>query len=88
MIKQITSRQNLLKAMRQVQKNHGSAGIDHMPVTRLSEHMSIDKFALTNKVKAGEYLPQAILGVEIPKENGNLPVGKAGKRLLGIPTYY
>ncbi len=41
--------------------------------------MSIDKFALANKVKSGTYLPQAILGVEIPKENGK-------KRLLGIPT--
>ncbi len=65
--------------MRKVQKNHGSAGVDHMPVTTLSELLSIDKEKLTTKVLSGKYLPQAILGVEIPKGNGK-------KRLLGIPT--
>ena len=69
----------MLQAMRKVQKNHGSAGVDHMPVTKLSELMSIDKEELTAKVRSGKYLPQAILGVEIPK-------GKGKTRLLGIPT--
>ena len=69
----------MLQAMRKVQKNHGSAGVDHMPVTKLSELMSIDKEELTVKVRSGKYLPQAILGVEIPK-------GEGKTRLLGIPT--
>jgi len=69
----------MLQAMRKVQKNHGSAGVDHMPVTKLSELMSIDKEVLTETVRSGKYVPQAILGVEIPKGNGK-------KRLLGIPT--
>lgn len=50
-----------------------------MPVTKLSELMSIDKEELTGKVRSGKYLPQPILGVEIPKGNGKT-------RLLGIPT--
>ena len=50
-----------------------------MPVTRLSELLSIDKEELTNDVRSGKYFPQPILGVEIPKGNGNT-------RLLGIPT--
>jgi len=79
MIEQIITRKNLLQAMRKVQKNHGSAGVDHMPVSKLSEFMSIDKTELTEKVQSGKYLPQAILGVEIPKGNGKM-------RLLGIPT--
>lgn len=79
MIEQILTRKNLLQAMHQVQKNHGSAGVDHMPVTKLSELLAIDKEELTTKVQSGEYLPQAILGVEIPKGNGKT-------RLLGIPT--
>jgi group II intron reverse transcriptase/maturase len=79
MIKQILTRKNLLRAMYQVQRNHGSAGVDHMPVTKLSEFMSIDKEELTRKVHTGKYLPQAILGVEISKGNGKM-------RLLGIPT--
>ena len=79
MIEQILTRKNLLKAMWQVQKNHGSAGVDHMPVTKLSELLLIDKEELTENVRTGKYLPQPILGVEIPKENGKM-------RLLGIPT--
>ena len=80
MIEQILTRKNLLQAMRKVQKNHGSAGVDHMPVTKLTELLSIDKEELTAKVRSGKYLPQPILAVEIPKGN------KGGTRLLGIPT--
>ena len=79
MIEQILSRKNLLQAMYKVQKNHGSAGVDHMPVTKLSELLAIDKEELTATVRSGKYLPQAILGVKIPK-------GKGKTRLLGIPT--
>jgi len=79
MIEQILTRKNMLRAMYQVQKNQGSAGVDYMPVSKLSELLSIDKGELITKVLLGSYLPQAILGVEIPKGNGNT-------RLLGIPT--
>ncbi len=79
MIEQVLTRKNLLRAMYKVQKNHGSAGVDHMPVTKLSELMSIDKDVLTEEVRSGRYLPQPILGVEIPK-------GEGKTRLLGIPT--
>ncbi len=70
MIEQILTRKNLLQAMRQVQKNHGCAGVDHMPVTKLSELLAIDKEELTATVRNGKYLPQPILGVEVPKGNG------------------
>ena len=79
MIDQILSRKNLLQAMYKVQKNHGSAGVDHMPVTKLEELLAIDKEELTAEVRSGTYLPQPILGVEIPK-------GEGKTRLLGIPT--
>jgi RNA-directed DNA polymerase len=79
MIEQVLKRKNLIQAMKKVQKNHGSAGVDHMPVTKLPELLAIDKEELTAKVRSREYLPQPILGVEIPK-------GKGKTRLLGIPT--
>lgn len=79
MIGQILKGNNLLKAMHNVQKNKGSAGIDHMPVTKLPELLAINREALTNKVLSDKYLPQAVLGAEIPKGNGKT-------RLLGIPT--
>ena len=79
MIEQILTRKNLLQAMYKVQKNHGSAGVDYMPVTKLSEILAIDKEELTVAVRNGKYLPQPILGVEISK-------GEGKTRLLGIPT--
>ena len=69
----------MLHAMHRVQKNHGSAGVDDMPVSKLPELLAIDKEELTAAVRSGKYLPQPILGVEIPKGNGKM-------RLLGIPT--
>jgi group II intron reverse transcriptase/maturase len=79
MIEQVLTRKNLLYAMHQVQKNRGSAGVDRMPVTKLSDLMSVNRDELTERVHSGKYLPQAILGVKIPKGNGKM-------RLLGIPA--
>lgn len=56
MIEQILKRSNLLQAMYKVQHNHGSAGVDHMPVTHLSELMAIDQPALIDKVRSNAYL--------------------------------
>jgi len=67
MIEQILTRKNMLRAMKQVQKNRGSAGVDRMAVTKLSDLMSIDKIELTERIRSGKYLPQAILGV-VPNE--------------------
>ena len=63
MIEQILTRKNLLQAMYKVRQNHGSAGVDGMPVSRLSDLLAIDKEELTTTVRSGKYLPQAILGV-------------------------
>jgi RNA-directed DNA polymerase len=79
MIEQILERKNLLRAMYSVQKNKGSAGVDRMPVAKLTEVMLINKEVLTENVRSRKYKVQAILGVEIPKGNGKT-------RLLGIPT--
>jgi RNA-directed DNA polymerase len=66
-------------AYRQVMSNQGSAGVDGMSVKSLSAHLKSNGDKITTAVCAGEYLPQAILGAEMPKGNGRL-------RLLGIPT--
>ena len=79
MIKQITTRKNMLQAMRNVQKNKGSAGVDRLPVDDLPELLAIDRENLIDIVLSGQYLPQPILGIPIPKDSG-------GTRLLGIPT--
>ena len=69
----------MLKAYRQVVSNQGSAGVDGMSVKELSNHLKINRDKIVAAVCKGSYLPQAILGVEIPKSNGKT-------RMLGIPT--
>lgn len=69
----------MLKACHQVVSNKGSAGVDGMSVTKLSDHWEENQRRIATSVCNGKYLPQAILGVEIPKSNGKT-------RLLGIPT--
>lgn len=57
----------------------GTAGVDGMPVKALYEYLTNNRERIESALREGKYLPQAILGVEIPKSNG-------GERLLGIPT--
>jgi RNA-directed DNA polymerase len=79
MIEKVLHRGNLLLAYRQVRANQGSAGVDGMSVQELSAHLQVNREAIATAIINGQYLPQPILGVEIPKNNGQ-------KRLLGIPT--
>jgi len=79
MIAQVTHPYNLQKALRQVVVNKGSAGVDGLKTTQLADYFREHKTALLEDIKNDRYLPQPILGVEIPKGGGKF-------RLLGIPT--
>lgn len=79
MIEQLLNRRNMNQALRQVVKNKGSAGIDGMKVSELNEHLTSNRERIESELLNGTYLPQPILGVEIPKSKGKT-------RLLGIPT--
>ncbi len=79
MIEKVVSRKNMRAAYHQVVSNQGSAGMDGMTVKSLKEHLNKNRDKIVTAVCNGSYLPQAILGVEIPKSNGKV-------RLLGIPT--
>lgn len=79
MIEKVLNKQNMRKAHHQVVSNKGSAGVDGMSVLKLSTHLRQNWKGIATAVCEGRYLPQAILGVEIPKRNGKT-------RLLGIPT--
>lgn len=50
-----------------------------MNVDKLQEYLSTHQQQLVREILAGDYVCEAIRGVEIPKSNGK-------KRLLGIPT--
>jgi group II intron reverse transcriptase/maturase len=62
-----------------VVSNKGSAGVDGMSVKELYNYLTNNGERIESELRQGKYLPQAILGVEIPKSNGKT-------RLLGIPT--
>lgn len=79
MIAQVLRPQNLQKALQQVIANKGSAGIDGLKTTDLKAYVQKHREALLETVKENKYLPQSILGLEIPKGGGKF-------RLLGIPT--
>jgi len=68
-----------MRALRQVEHNKGAAGVDGMKVEELYAYLQIHREGLKSSIREGSYLPEPILGVEIPKSNGK-------KRLLGIPT--
>jgi RNA-directed DNA polymerase len=79
MIERVINRKNMLKAYRQVLLNAGSSGIDGLSVKALSHYLKENREKIMTSIVNGNYIPQPILGVSIPKSNGK-------SRLLGIPT--
>src|SRR5699024_5824493 len=79
MLERILSRENLLLALKRVEKNKGSHGVDQMPVESLREYFVEHWHDLKDEILSGTYQPKPVRRVEIPKPNG-------GIRKLGIPT--
>jgi group II intron reverse transcriptase/maturase len=75
----VLERENLLRALKQVKRNHGAPGIDGMTVEALPAYLKQHWPALRAQLVTGHYRPQPVRRVEIPKPDGR-------KRLLGIPT--
>ena len=75
----IVERDNLRKALAQVKRNKGAAGIDGMTVDELGPYLKEHWPTIRVQLLEGTYKPQPVRRVEIPKASG-------GKRPLGIPT--
>src|SRR3979409_1457780 len=75
----VVERENLKKALAQVKRNKGAAGIDGMSVDDLSAHLTEHWPMIRAQLREGTYKPQPVRRVEIPKASG-------GTRPLGIPT--
>jgi RNA-directed DNA polymerase len=75
----VVERENLKKALAQVKRNKGAAGIDGMSVDALPAHLKEHWPTIRAQLLDGTYQPQPVRRVEIPKASG-------GVRLLGIPT--
>ena len=79
LMEQVLERPNLMRAYQRVVSNKGAAGIDQMPVTALKGHLQQHWPTLRERLLAGDYHPQPVRRVSIPKPQG-------GERVLGIPT--
>ena len=79
MMESLLSRENLLSALKRVETNKGSHGVDGMSVNKLRDHILQNWQTIRQSLENGTYEPSPVRRVEIPKPNG-------GTRLLGIPT--
>jgi RNA-directed DNA polymerase len=79
MMESLLSRENLLSALKRVETNKGSHGVDGMSVNKLRDHILQNGQTIRESLENGIYEPSPVRRVEIPKPNG-------GTRLLGIPT--
>src|SRR5438046_1500962 len=75
----VVERENLKKALAQVKRNKGAAGVDGMTVGDLPAYLKEHWLTIRAQLLDGTYKPQPVRRVEIPKASG-------GTRLLGIPT--
>ena len=76
---QVWERENLLTALKRVERNAGAPGIDGMTVKDLRSYLKEHWLEIRAALESGTYQPNPVRRVEIPKPDG-------GVRLLGIPS--
>lgn len=79
LMEQVVRPANLRRGYRRVRANKGAPGVDGMTVDELGAWLVRNKDELIAGLLAGDYYPQLVKGVKIPKPQG-------GVRQLGIPT--
>ena len=79
MLEEILDMRNVQSAFRQVTANRGAGGIDGMQTDELRDYLNANWQTLRSDILEGNYRPEAVRKVEIPKSGG-------GIRMLGIPT--
>jgi RNA-directed DNA polymerase len=75
----VCERGNLKLAYRRVIENKGAAGVDGIGIAGFKDHLKQHWPTIKAKLLAGEFMPQPVRRVNIPKPQG-------GVRTLGIPT--
>jgi len=75
----VCERGNLMLAYQRVVKNKGAAGVDGIGITEFKDYLKQHWPTIKDRLLSGEYMPQAVRRVDIPKPQG-------GVRTLGIPT--
>jgi len=78
LLERALARANMRAALRRVEENKGSPGVDGMGVQELRLHLLTHWEAIRLKLLDGTYRPMPVKRVEIPKPAG-------GVRMLGVP---
>ena len=78
LMEEVVRRDNLFRALRQVQSNKGAPGIDGMTVEELPGCLKKEWPRIKEELLAASYVPSPVKRVDIPKSGG-------GTRKLGIP---
>src|SRR6185436_4756000 len=79
LMEKVVERGNLKRAIEQVERNKGSAGVDNMQVKELRPYLKENWPRIKQELLDGTYEPSPVRRVSIPKQDG-------GVRELGIPT--
>jgi RNA-directed DNA polymerase len=79
LMEEVCQRDNLWKALKRVQANKGSHGVDGMTVKQLPGYLKRHWPKIREQLLSGTYRPQPVKRVEIPKPEG-------GVRKLGVPS--
>jgi RNA-directed DNA polymerase len=80
LMEEVVERENLIKALKRVQANDGSPGVDGMTVDELPGYLTGHWTAIREQLMSGTYKPQPVRRHEIEKQGG-------GMRKLGIPRF-
>src|SRR5712691_10958100 len=80
LLEAVVKRENMKLGLARVEQNRGAAGVDNMTVGQLRAYLREPWPGIKAGLLAGDYQPQSVLKVEIPKPGGQ------GMRMLGIPT--
>lgn len=80
LIDKVYSMRNLYAAFAKVKANKGAAGADHQTIEMFEANLETNLTRLSQQLKDGSYLPQAVRRQWIPKP------GSRERRPLGIPT--
>ena len=79
LMERVVERDNLFRALKQVQSHGGSPGRDGMTVEALAPYLKAHWPRLKQALLEGTYQPQPVKRGEVPKPQG-------GVRTLGVPT--
>ncbi len=63
----VVERGNLMLAYQRVVANQGAAGVDELTVSELKDHLKRHWPTIRARLLAGQYMPAAVRGVDIPK---------------------